>query len=124
MIQKVRSSNGDFEGLPGAEIVEPGLNDLAAGVISAEALAVALFAPRLRPLGVNVPDCPLPSPQTHALYTLLEDRYGNEAHSRYNALLRRIISFASALEREASAAQARHTAASPARPPEFPGSTT
>jgi hypothetical protein len=31
---------------------------------------------------------------------LLDEQYGCEAHSQYNALLRRVISFASALERE------------------------
>jgi hypothetical protein len=29
----------------------------------------------------------------HRLYKLLSDQYGNAAHSRYNALVRRLVSY-------------------------------
>lgn len=103
MRQQNKPSSGDFSGLPGADLVENGLRDLAANVRSAEALAVALFEPRLRTLGIAISGSHGGETLNLELYELLEEQYGVEAHSQYNALLRRVISFASALEREASA---------------------
>jgi hypothetical protein len=77
--------------LPGEEFVEAGLRDLKRGVASAEALLVSLAAPRLGALGVDVPD-PLPDPELR-LYRLLAAEYGDGAHARYNALVRRIVSY-------------------------------
>jgi hypothetical protein len=85
-----------FDSLPGAELVEKGLDDLAGGVRSAAALLVAIGAPRLRELGVEVPACPVEKPE-HALYALLAESAGNAAHSQYNALIRRLVSFERAL---------------------------
>jgi hypothetical protein len=77
--------------LPGADLVERGLHDLVSGVDSPEALLVSIGAPRLRRLGLQVAR-PLPMPE-HRLYKLLSDQYGNAAHSRYNALVRRLVSY-------------------------------
>jgi hypothetical protein len=77
--------------LPGAELVEQGLRDLARGVESVESLLVSIGAPRLRDLGVVV-EAPIPSPE-HRLYALLQVGHGDAAHARYNALLRRLVSF-------------------------------
>jgi hypothetical protein len=77
--------------LPGAEIVERGVSDLERRVESAEALLVSIGAPRLRLLGIAV-ETPLPAPE-HRLYRLLQGDHGNAAHSRYNALIRRLVSF-------------------------------
>lgn len=77
--------------LPGAELVERGLADLEAGTASAEALLVSIGAPRLRSLGIEV-EAPLASPE-HGLYALLARTDPDSAHSRYNALLRRLVSF-------------------------------
>jgi hypothetical protein len=77
--------------LPGAEIVEAGLTDLARGVESVEALLVAIGAPRLRQLGIAVPDGP-PQPE-HRLYALLAREDADSAHARYNALVRRLVSY-------------------------------
>jgi hypothetical protein len=85
-----------FEGLPGAELVSEGLRDLRAGVPSANALLVCIGAPRLRALGVEVPASVVTHPE-HALYAELAREPG--AHSRYNALIRRLVSFERALER-------------------------
>jgi hypothetical protein len=77
--------------LPGEDLVRCGVADLAAGAESPEALLVSIGAPRLRRLGIDVPE-PLPSPE-HRLYELLRAEHGDAAHSRYNALVRRLVSF-------------------------------
>jgi hypothetical protein len=82
----------DVSALPGAELVEEGLRDLAGGVQSAAALLVLIGAPRLRGLGIDVPASDLQSPE-HALYHLLAREDPDSAHSRYNALIRRLVSF-------------------------------
>jgi len=79
------------ESLPGAELIEKGLADLRGGNESAEALLVSIGAPRLRTVGVPVP-APIPSPE-HKLYALLAEEKDNGAHSAYNALIRRLVSF-------------------------------
>lgn len=88
--------------LPGEELVETGLTDLAQGRVSDYALLVQIAAPRLRRLGLHVPDRPAPEPYEHQLYARLEARLGTASHSHYNSLIRRIVSYASSLEREKS----------------------
>ncbi|HEX6699744.1 MAG TPA: hypothetical protein VF101_03360 [Gaiellaceae bacterium] len=83
-------------GLPGAELVEVGLADLERGVESTEALLVSIGAPRLRALGIVV-SAPLESPERR-LYELLAADDSDAAHSRYNALLRRLVSYERAAE--------------------------
>lgn len=85
-----------FDGLPGADLVASGLADLAREVRSAPALLVAIGAPRLRALGVDVPGSEIASPE-HALYELLAASEVDAAHSKYNALIRRLVSFERAL---------------------------
>jgi hypothetical protein len=85
--------------LPGEDLVERGLHDLEQGVESPESLLVSIGAPRLRRLGLVVPD-PFPTPERR-LYQLLRQEHGDAAHSRYNALVRRLVSF----ERTAGAAK-------------------
>jgi hypothetical protein len=80
--------------LPGHELVSAGLGDLVAGRESEASLLVTMAAPRLRALGLEVPAGP--KDPSHRLYGLLAEREG--AHSRYNALVGRIISFARAAE--------------------------
>ena len=77
--------------LPGADLVERGLLDLASGRESIESLLVSMSAPRLRALGVAVP-APLANPELR-LYQILSDLHGSAAHARYNALVRCIVSF-------------------------------
>ncbi len=79
-----------FEGLPGCDLVMKGIEDIANGHESAEALLVAVGAPRLRALGLDIPY--LEGPE-HALYELLARDDPDGAHSRYNALIRRLVSF-------------------------------
>jgi hypothetical protein len=80
--------------LPGLEIIESGLAALAAGRVTDEALLVSIAAPRLRLLGIRVPRV-IAAPE-ETLYARLDARLGDGAHSAYNALIRRIVSFARA----------------------------
>ena len=84
-----------FSGLPGGDLVEKGLRDLSEGQETAEALLVAIGAPRLCRLGFDVPT--LDSPE-HRLYDLLARDDPDDAHARYNALLRCLVSFERAAE--------------------------
>jgi hypothetical protein len=86
----------NFEGLPGGDLVAKGLQDLARSGETEESLLVSIAAPRLRALGVLVA-APLPDPE-HRLYERLAREDSDSAHSRYNALLRRLTGFESALE--------------------------
>ncbi|PWU13921.1 MAG: hypothetical protein C5B50_18230 [Verrucomicrobia bacterium] len=88
--------------LPGAELVEQGLRDLADGRETECSLLLLVAAPRLRALGIQVPNLDVPRPFEHRLYELLEARLGAGAHSYYNSLIRRIVSYAHALERQRS----------------------
>jgi len=92
--------------LPGADLVEQGLSDLASGRETPEALLVAIGAPRLRALGVKVPEWSqsLTSPE-HRLYEALERLHCGRPHSEYNALIRRLVSYERAAEHAASAAR-------------------
>lgn len=81
----------DLESLPGADLVQSGVADLEAGRESAEALLVSIGAPRLRSVGIEPPS-PIESPE-HKLYLLLARDKGDAAHSAYNALIRRLVSF-------------------------------
>ena len=85
------------DGLPGADLIESGLNDLRAGRETIAALLVAIGAPRLRTLGLEIPDN-LPDNPEHRLYDLLARDDSDSAHSRYNAYLRRLVSYERAAE--------------------------
>jgi hypothetical protein len=83
-------------GLPGGELVDRGLADLASRRATAESLAVSLAAPRLRREKVPVGET-LDDPERR-LFELLSRTEGDLAHSRYNAYLRQLVSFADACE--------------------------
>ena len=83
--------------LPGADLIEAGLNDLQERRESIAALVVAIGAPRLRQLGLVLPEV-LPTHPEHQLYDLLALDDSDSAHSRYNALIRRLVSFERAAE--------------------------
>lgn len=89
-----------FDGLPGADLVGEGLRDLAAGRDTEASLIVAMAAPRLRALGIEVPGGGGPFP-SHRLYEVLSET-DPSPHSRYNALVGRIVSFARAAENAAA----------------------
>jgi hypothetical protein len=81
-------------GLPGGEIIDAGLADLASGTTSAQSLAVSLAAPRLRregvPVGATLEDA------DDRLYDLLARANSELAHARYLAWLQQLESFADA----------------------------
>lgn len=86
--------------LPGEEMIEEGLQDLSKNQTSSAALLVLIGAPRLRRMGVRIPPQkePLLHPE-HALYQMFQNENPKTAHSRYNALIRRLVSYERALER-------------------------
>ena len=84
------------ETLPGSDLIAAGLEDLSRGIHSIPALLVSIGAPRLKRLGVQIPN-PIPDPE-HRLYDLLHEADPDAAHSRYNALVRRLVSFERAAE--------------------------
>jgi hypothetical protein len=83
--------------LPGAELVLQGLEDLEHGRESVPSLLVQIGAPKLRSLGVAVPVREDVSSPEHRLYARLGAEDPRTAHSRYNALVRRLVSFERAL---------------------------
>lgn len=82
-------------GLPGGDVVDAGLRDLAAGEESVESLVVSLAAPRLRREGIPVTGRVIPDADLR-LYRMLERTSGDLAHARYLAHLRQVASFADA----------------------------
>jgi hypothetical protein len=87
----------DIISLPGGEIISQGLRDLESERETEASLLVLIGAPRLRELGFPVPDDARSSPE-HRLYALLSARDPESAHGRYNALIRRLVSFERAAE--------------------------
>jgi hypothetical protein len=83
--------------MPGQDLVEEGLADLRAGGRTAAALLVATARMRLAATGVDVPDAGVQRPG-HALYELLASEDPATAHGRYNALIRRLVSYLRAAE--------------------------
>ena len=86
-----------MNGLPGAELIDVGLQDLHEGRETVAALLVAIGAPRLRSIGLQLPDT-LPDNPEHRLYELLAQDDSDSAHSRYNAFVRRLVSYERAAE--------------------------
>lgn len=87
------------DGLPGAELVTAGIDDMRAGRDTVSAALARMAAPRLRALGFDVPVVVSDQPAGHRLYELLSEDGAATAHSRYNALVARVVSFARAAER-------------------------
>jgi len=79
------------DALPGADLVEEGLAHLKRGVVSVPSLLVSIGAPRLRELGFEV-GASLEDPERR-LYARIAAEGPDAAHSRYNALVRRLVSF-------------------------------
>jgi hypothetical protein len=81
----------DLRAVPGADLIVSGIEDLRRERDSVEALLVSIGAPRLAAAGISVP-APISSPE-HKLYARLAAEKANGAHSAYNALIRRLVSF-------------------------------
>ena len=84
--------------LPANHLITTGIRDLRDGRETIASLLVSIGAPRLRSLGIEIPDSISPaSPPEHRLYDLLSADNADSAHSRYNALIRKLVSFERAL---------------------------
>ena len=86
-------------GLPGEALLREGLADFQSGSCTIPACLVGIARSRLRRAGliVGVVASPFPEPERQ-LYRLLREE-GGDAYSRYNALLRELVSFEQALDR-------------------------
>ncbi|MGH9949758.1 MAG: hypothetical protein ACRD6X_21530 [Pyrinomonadaceae bacterium] len=82
---------------PGEDIINQGVKDLSNGVETIPALLVLIGAPRLTRLGFDIPHSPIEAPE-HRLYQLLSAENSDAAHSKYNALIRKLVSFERASE--------------------------
>ncbi len=91
-------ANEIIAGLPGEALVRQGLKDLHAGRRSIFASLVAIGQRRLRRAGLLEENAPLPGaePERELYRQLLEE--GGDAYSRYNSLLRELVSFEQALD--------------------------
>lgn len=95
----------NLECLPGYELIREGLEDISAKRESAASLLVLVGADRLRRIlrqaqdsvGLIVPETDDTDPE-HRLYELLSREDSDSAHSRYNALIRQLVSFERAAE--------------------------
>ena len=86
-----------YQAFPGGDLIEKGLLDLREGDESIESLLVSIGAERLRAAGIPVPRNTYSDPERR-LYERLAADDSDSAHSRYNALLRRLVSFESTIE--------------------------
>jgi hypothetical protein len=86
-----------YESFPGGELIDLGLAALAANQETVESLLVSIGATRLRLAGIPVPNTAFSSPERR-LYDRLALEDSDSAHSRYNALVRRLVSFESTVE--------------------------
>jgi hypothetical protein len=82
--------------LPASDLIEAGIRDLGEKRETVASLLVSIGAPKLRSLGISIPD-PLPLNPEHRLYDLLATANPNAAHSKYNALIRKLVSFERAI---------------------------
>jgi hypothetical protein len=88
-----------INGLPGEALVRQGLADFQAGLCTVPSCLVRIARPRLCRAGLMPEKVPGPSIEAESqLYELLL-REGGDAYSRYNALLRELVSFENALDR-------------------------
>ena len=85
-----------MDSLPANDFIVTGIEDLGRQRETIAALLVAIGAPKLRSLGLQVPEV-LPFNPEHRLYDLLSASDPDSAHSKYNALIRKLVSFERAL---------------------------
>jgi len=85
-----------MDSLPANDLISTGIADLENQRETIPALLVAIGAPKLRSLGLTLPSS-LPSNPEHRLYDLLSLSGPDSAHSKYNALIRKLVSFQRAM---------------------------
>jgi len=84
-----------LSGLPGEALVRQGLADRRADRVSIESCLVEIAGPRLERAGLL--DGNFAAEPERALYRLLRQS-GGDAYTRYNSLLRELVSFEHALD--------------------------
>ena len=92
----------DLRDLPGEKMVRVGLEDLAGGRVTPEALVLCVARTRLRSLGID-PTTPPAGAIAHehaqlALYEMLGALGVDDPYARYNSMLRELTSFLEAAE--------------------------
>ena len=91
-----------FDGLPGADRIIVGLGDYREGRRSIPACLVRMARPRLIRAGAMAATSPSDDGAELELYQLLSASEGPASFSRYNALIRELISFEHALDHRMS----------------------
>lgn len=92
-----------FEGLPGAERILEGLKDYHSGRHSIPACLVRMARPRLIRAGMMSSNSPTHDDGAELqLYQLLSSSGDSHTYSRYNSLVRELISFEHALDHRLS----------------------
>jgi hypothetical protein len=91
-----------FQGLPGADLIVTGLNDYHGRRHSIPACLVRMARPRLIKAGVMPPVPPTDDGAELDLYQLVSSLEGGHSYSRYNALVRELVSFEHALDHRMS----------------------
>src|SRR5258706_6189871 len=87
-----------ISGLPGEKLVRQGLADFQSGLCTVPACLVRMARPRLSRAGLMPPVVPGQSSESELeLYGLLKLESG-DAYSRYNTLVRELVSFENALD--------------------------
>ena len=85
--------------LPANDLIDAGIRDLQDRRETIASLLISIGAPKLRSLGLEIPNTPDafdPSPE-HRLYDLLAIDDPDSAHSKYNPLIRKLVSFERAI---------------------------
>lgn len=78
--------------VPGSDLLNKGLEDLRSKKLTEESLLVLVGKNNLQNAGIFVPDFEIDGLPEHKLYNLLAIRFGNQAHSSYNALIGKLCS--------------------------------
>lgn len=84
---------------PGEDIIIQGLKDLSDRKETIYSLLVSIGSPRLKDIGIPIPEFIFSTPE-HRLYKMLSNEDPDAAHSKYNAWIRRLVSFERAAECE------------------------
>ncbi|MFN2508804.1 MAG: hypothetical protein ABR589_08535 [Chthoniobacterales bacterium] len=106
-------SNEAMSDFPGAELVLPGLDDLAAGRLTIGSCLVSMARPNMDRAGLtsSLPTARFVLEPERTLYRLLQAEGGN-AYGRYNSLRRRLVKFERALRHRASGTHGQASVAS------------
>ncbi len=87
-------------------MIQSGLEDYEQGLHTIGSCLVRIASPRLKKAGLLARVCDAGQAAELELYQLLAHE-GNQAHSRYNALIRELISFEHALDHKSKKAAIR-----------------